>query len=40
MHPVNQPEVMLSNAAHNMDTNGNLTNEQTRQLIRQLIEAW
>jgi chromate reductase, NAD(P)H dehydrogenase (quinone) len=39
MHPVNQPEVMLSDAAHNMDTNGNLTNEQTRQLIRQLIEA-
>jgi len=39
IHPVNQPEVMLSDAAHNVDTKCNLTNEQTRQLIRQLIEA-
>ncbi len=39
MHPVNQPEVMLSDSAHNVDINGNLINEQTRQLIRQLIEA-
>jgi len=39
MYPVNQPEVMLSNAADNVDANGRLTNEQTRMLIRQLIEA-
>jgi chromate reductase len=39
MHPVNQPEVMLSDAPHNVDANGNVTNEQTRQLIRQLLEA-
>jgi chromate reductase, NAD(P)H dehydrogenase (quinone) len=39
MHPVNRPEVMLSDAAHNVDPEGNLTNEQTRQLIRQLLEA-
>ena len=39
MHPVNRPEVMLSDATHNVDANGKVTNEQTRQLIRQLLEA-
>ena len=39
MYPVNQPEVMLSNAADNVDANGRLTNEQTKILIKQLIEA-
>ena len=39
MQPVNRPEVMLSDAMHNVDANGNLTNEQTRQLLRQLLEA-
>jgi chromate reductase, NAD(P)H dehydrogenase (quinone) len=39
LHPVNRPEVMLSDASHNVDVNGNVTNEQTRQLIRQLLEA-
>jgi chromate reductase, NAD(P)H dehydrogenase (quinone) len=39
MHPVNRPEVMLSDAAHNVDANGRVTNEQTRQLIRQLLES-
>jgi chromate reductase len=39
MHPVNRPEVMLSDATHNVDADGKVTNEQTRQLIRQLIEA-
>jgi chromate reductase len=39
MHPVNRPEVMLSDASHNFDENGNLTNEVTRNLIRQLLEA-
>jgi chromate reductase len=39
MHPVNQPEVMLPSAADNVDANGRLTNEQTRVLIRQLLEA-
>jgi chromate reductase len=39
MHPVNRPEVMLSDASHNVDPNGNVTNEQTRQLIRQLLES-
>ncbi len=39
MHPVNRPEIMLSDAAHNVDTEGKLTNEQTRQLIVQLLES-
>jgi len=39
MQPVNRPEVMLADAPHNVDANGNVTNEQTRQLIRQLLEA-
>ncbi len=39
MHPVNRPEVMLSDAAHNVDAYGNITNAQTRQLITQLLDA-
>jgi chromate reductase, NAD(P)H dehydrogenase (quinone) len=39
MHPVNRPEVMLSDAPHSIDNDGKVTNEQTRQLIRQLLEA-
>jgi chromate reductase len=38
MHPVNRPEVMLSNAKDYVDSEGNLTNEDTKQLIKQLIE--
>ena len=39
MHPLNRPEVMLSQAVDNFDANGRLTNEQTRTLIKQLIES-
>ena len=39
MHPVNKPEVMLPSAAQNVDADGKLTNEETRALIKQLIEA-
>ena len=39
MHPINRPEVMLADAGHNIDAEGKVTNEQTRQLIRQLLEA-
>jgi chromate reductase len=38
MHPINHPEVMLPFAAKNIDENGNLTNEETRKLIRELLE--
>lgn len=43
MHPVNQPEVMIANAAERFDEHGNLTHEPTQQIIRQLLEnlvAW
>jgi chromate reductase len=39
MHPLNRPEVMMPSAKENVDANGNVTDEQTRQLIRQLLEA-
>lgn len=39
MHPVNKPEVMLSDAPHNVDQDGNINNEVTLTLIRQLLEA-
>jgi chromate reductase len=38
MHPINKPEVMLPQAQQHIDANGNLTNEETRALIRQLLE--
>lgn len=39
MFPVNQPEVILASAADNVDGEGRVTNEQTRTLIKQLIEG-
>ena len=39
MQPINLPEVMLSSAADSVDANGRVTNEETRRLIKQLIEA-
>jgi chromate reductase, NAD(P)H dehydrogenase (quinone) len=39
MHPVNQPEVMISNAASRFDEQGKLTDQDTRDRIRQLLEA-
>lgn len=38
MHAVNQPEVMIGNAQDHFDADGNLTDETTKQLIRQLLE--
>src|SRR5258707_14841885 len=43
MYPVNQPEVMISNAANRFDEKGNLVDEPSRKLIKQLLEelvAW
>jgi chromate reductase len=39
MHPINKPEVMLSDATHNVNEDGMVTNEQTIRLIHQLLEA-
>jgi chromate reductase len=38
MFPVNQPEVMIGNASERFDAGGNLTDETTKKLIRQLLE--
>jgi chromate reductase, NAD(P)H dehydrogenase (quinone) len=43
MHPVNRPEVMVGFAKDKFDAAGRLTDEKTRQLVRQLLEnlvAW
>jgi chromate reductase len=38
MYPINHPEVMLPFADENIDKKGNVTNEETRKLIRELLE--
>jgi chromate reductase len=38
MLPINQPEVMIGNAAQRFDAQGNLTDETTKNLIRQLLQ--
>lgn len=38
MFPINQPEVMIGNAASRFDQEGNLTDEATKKLIRQLLQ--
>ena len=38
MYSINRPEVMIGNAAQRFDPQGNLTDENSRKLIRQLIE--
>jgi chromate reductase, NAD(P)H dehydrogenase (quinone) len=39
MHPLNQPEVMISNASARFDSQGNLTDEETKTRIRQMLET-
>src|SRR4029079_3753349 len=39
MDPVNQPEVMIGNAAQRFDAQGNLTDETSRKLIAGLLDA-
>jgi chromate reductase, NAD(P)H dehydrogenase (quinone) len=39
MHPLNRPEVMIGNAQEKFDANGNLTDEKTRQAIKNLLES-
>ena len=38
MFPVNQPEVMIGNASERFDAEGNLTDDATKEFIRQLIQ--
>lgn len=39
MFPVNQPEVMIGNASEKFDEQGNLTDETTKDFIRQLLQS-
>ncbi|HET7153591.1 MAG TPA: NAD(P)H-dependent oxidoreductase [Candidatus Kapabacteria bacterium] len=39
MHPVNKPEVLITRAPEKFNTEGKLTDEPTRDVIRQLLEA-
>ncbi|HLK66898.1 MAG TPA: NAD(P)H-dependent oxidoreductase [Bryobacteraceae bacterium] len=39
MHPVNRPEVMVSNAAQKFDAGGNLTDEKSREMVGRLVAA-
>jgi chromate reductase len=39
MFPINQPEVMISNAGERFDAGGNLTDETTKKLVRQLLQS-
>ena len=39
MYPLNKPEVMISNAAQRFDERGELTDETSTKLVRQLLEA-
>jgi chromate reductase, NAD(P)H dehydrogenase (quinone) len=39
MFPVNQPEVMIAKAHERFDAEGNLTDEKTKEFIRQLLQA-
>jgi chromate reductase len=38
MFPINQPEVMISNASKRFDAEGNLTDDATKEFIRQLLQ--
>jgi chromate reductase len=38
MFPINQPEVMIDNAADRFDAGGNLTDETTKDYIRRLLQ--
>jgi len=38
MFPLNQPEVMIGNAAERFDADGNLTDEATKDYIRKLLQ--
>jgi len=38
MYPLNRPEVMVPFAEKSIDAEGNVTNEKTRRLIRELLE--
>jgi chromate reductase len=38
MHAINQPEVMIGNAAERLDSGGDLTDEATKEFLRKLLQ--
>ena len=38
MFPINQPEVMIGNASERFDAQGNLTDDETKEYIRRLLQ--
>src|SRR5439155_9417795 len=39
MFPINQPELMIGNAAERFDAQGNLTDEKTKEYVRELLQS-
>ena len=39
MFPINQPEVMIGNASKRFDAEGNLTDDTTKDFVRQLLQS-
>jgi chromate reductase, NAD(P)H dehydrogenase (quinone) len=39
MYPLNRPEVLIANASERFDEQGNLTDDNTREHIRSLIQS-
>ncbi len=39
VYPINRPEVMIANAADKFDKDGNLTDQKTREKIKELLDA-
>jgi chromate reductase len=39
MHPLNRPEVMINNCVGKFDENGKLTDENTREFLKEALEA-
>ena len=37
--PINQPELMIGNAAERFDAQGNLTDEKTKEYVRELLQS-
>ena len=39
VYPLNRPEVMIANAADKFDKDGNLTDQKTKEKIKELLDA-
>ena len=39
MHPINKPEVIIANVSKKLDANGKLTDEDTKEHIKRLLDS-